>query len=186
MYVRKKKNRSGSTSVVVVSKKSGRYEEVKSFGASTNPEEISRLYRQAKEWAHPKCGRLEIVFYDVTSLYFETSVTDTLREPGFSKDGRMAESQVVLGLLVSEGGCPLSYSLYNGKQHEGFTMIPMIDDFKARFSLADDFVIVADSGLMSRKNVDLLRQGGYKYIIGARIRNTTGQVKDWILSPTDG
>ena len=298
MYVRKKKNRSGSTSVVVVSKKSGRYEEVKSFGASTNPEEISRLYRQAMEWAHPKCGQLEIdfddskgrereetrrvignmssvlingsqlllnriyesigfnripdeilrhlviarvsqpasklatvaylksyydedvdlsaiyrymdklyntqmelaqqisvehtrkilggrlgiVFYDVTTLYFETSVTDTLREPGFSKDGRMAESQVVLGLLVSEGGYPLSYSLYNGKQHEGFTMIPMIDDFKARFSLADDFVIVADSGLMSRKNVALLRQGGYKYIIGARIRNTAGQVKDWILS----
>ena len=298
MYVRKKKNRSGSTSVVVVSKKSGRYEEVKSFGASTNPEEISRLYRQAKEWAHPKCGQLEIdfddskgrereetrrvignmasvlingsqlllnriydsigfnripdeilrhlviarvsqpasklatvaylksyydedvdlsaiyrymdrlyntqmelaqqisvehtrkilggqlgiVFYDVTTLYFETSVTDALREPGFSKDGRMAESQVVLGLLVSEGGYPLSYSLYNGKQHEGFTMIPMIDDFKARFSLADDFVIVADSGLMSRKNVALLRQGGYKYIIGARIRNAAGQVKDWILS----
>ena len=64
MYVRKKKNRSGSTGVVVVSKKSGRYEEVKSFGASTNPEEISRLYRQAKEWAHPKCSRLEIDFDD--------------------------------------------------------------------------------------------------------------------------
>ena len=64
MFVRKKKNRSGSTGVVVVSKKSGRYEEVKSFGASTNPEEISRLYRQAKEWAHPKCGRLEIDFDD--------------------------------------------------------------------------------------------------------------------------
>ena len=47
-------------------------------------------------------GRLGIVFYDVTTLYFEISVTDALREPGFSKDGRMAESQVVPGLLVSE------------------------------------------------------------------------------------
>ena len=64
MYVRKKKNRSDSTSVVVVSKKSGRYEEVKSFGASTNPEEITQLYRQAMEWAHPKCGQLEIDFDD--------------------------------------------------------------------------------------------------------------------------
>ena len=70
-------------------------------------------------------GRLGIAFYDVTTLYFETSVTDALREPGFSKDGRMAESQVVLGLLVGEGGYPLSYSLYNGKQQEEFTMIPM-------------------------------------------------------------
>ena len=126
-------------------------------------------------------GRLGIVFYDVTTLYFETSSTDTLREPGFSKDGRMAESQVVLGLLVSEGGYPLSYSLYNGKQHEGFTMIPMIDNFTTRFSLDDAPIIVADSGLMSRKNIGLLRQGGYKYIIGARIRNTMGKVKDWIL-----
>ena len=57
-----------------------------------------------------------------------------------------------------------------------------VDDFKAHFSLADDFVIVANSGLMSRKNVALLSQGDYKYIIGARIRNTTGQVRDWILS----
>ena len=64
MYVRKKKNRSGNTSVVVVSKKSGRYEEVKNFGASTNLEEISRVYRQANEWAHPKCGQLEIDFDD--------------------------------------------------------------------------------------------------------------------------
>ena len=64
MYLRKKKNRSGSTGVVVVSKKSGRYEEVKSCGASTNPEEINQLYRQATEWAHPKCGRLEIEFDD--------------------------------------------------------------------------------------------------------------------------
>ena len=127
-------------------------------------------------------GRLGIVFYDVTTLYFETSVTDALREPGFSKDGRMTESQVVLGLLVSEGGYPLSYSLYNGKQHEGFTMIPMIDDFTSRFSMDNAPVIVADSGLMSRKNISLLRQGGYKYVIGARIRNATDQVKDWILS----
>ena len=54
-------------------------------------------------------GRLGIVFYDVTTLYFETSLTDALREPGFSKDGRMAESQVVLGLPVSEKGQPQAW-----------------------------------------------------------------------------
>ena len=79
-------------------------------------------------------GKIGLMFYDVTTLYFERSKTDILREPGFSKDGKTAESQVVLGLLVSEGGNPLSYSLYNGSQYEGFTMITMIDDFKQRFS----------------------------------------------------
>ena len=45
-------------------------------------------------------GRIGLMFYDVTTLYFETARTDVLREPGFSKDGKTAESQVVLGLLV--------------------------------------------------------------------------------------
>ena len=127
-------------------------------------------------------GKIGLMFYDVTTLYFETANTDVLREPGFSKDGKTAESQVVLGLLVSEGGYPLSYSLYNGSQYEGFTMIPMIDDFKQRFSLANDFVVVADSGLMNKKNVSLLRQAGYKYILGARIKSENAEIKQWIFS----
>ncbi|MCI7273299.1 hypothetical protein MR642_03120 [bacterium] len=53
-------------------------------------------------------GKIGLMFYDVTTLYFETAQTDVLREPGFSKDGKTAESQVILGLLVSEGGYPLS------------------------------------------------------------------------------
>jgi hypothetical protein len=47
-----------------------------------------------------------LMFYDVTMLYFETAVTDALREAGFSKDGKTAESQVVPGLPVSRGGYP--------------------------------------------------------------------------------
>ena len=127
-------------------------------------------------------GKIGLMFYDVTTLYFETSQTDILREPGFSKDGKTAESQVVLGLLVSEGGYPLSYSLFNGSQYEGFTMIPMIDDFKQRFTLGDDFIVVADSGLMNRNNVMLLQKAGYRYILGARIKNENKDVKQWILS----
>ena len=127
-------------------------------------------------------GKIGLMFYDVTTLYFETSQSDALREPGFSKDGKTAESQVVLGLLVSEGGYPLSYSLFNGSQYEGFTMIPMIDDFKQRFTLGADFVVVADSGLMNKNNVALLQEAGYKYILGARIKNEGASVKQWILS----
>ena len=100
----------------------------------------------------------------VTTLYFESSKTDVLREPGFSKDGKTAESQIVLGLLVSRDGYPLSYCIFNGSQYEGYTMIPVIDDFIQRF-LLDDFVVVADAGLMSKRNVQLLEDAGYKYII---------------------
>lgn len=127
-------------------------------------------------------GNLGMLFYDVTTLYFETTDKDELRESGFSKDGKNANPQVVLGLLVSRGGYPLSYSLFNGSQYEGYTMIPIVDDFVQRFNLGKDFVVIADAGLMSTKNVELLRKGGYKYIIGARIKKESGKLKDAIIS----
>jgi len=298
MYVRKKKNRSGTTSIVVVSKARGFYEEIHNFGTASTDDEVAALYTQAQHWlksrgdqlsldfddirgreleetrrvvgnfdavlingtqlllgriydsigfnripdeilrhlviarvTQPRSklatvsylksyynedvdlnsiyrymdklyntqrelvqqisvehtrkileGNIGMLFYDVTTLYFQTSNTDRLREPGYSKDGKTAESQVVLGLLVSAGGYPLSYSLFNGKQYEGFTMIPVMDDFKQRFGIGEDFVVVADSGLMSADNVRLLRDAGYKYIIGGRIRNEKKPVKDWIVS----
>lgn len=125
-------------------------------------------------------GNVGLLFYDVTTLYFETAQKDILRDNGFSKDGKTAESQIVLGLLVSRDGYPLSYCVFNGKQYEGYTMIPIIDDFIQRFSL-DDFVVVADAGLMSKRNVQLLEDAGYKYIIGARIHTESEATKKWIL-----
>lgn len=126
-------------------------------------------------------GRIGIVFYDVTTLYFETSREDGLRAPGFSKDGKTSESQVVLGLLVSRNGYPLSYSLFNGSQFEGRTMLPIVDDFVQRFNLTD-FVVVSDAGLMSRKNIALLKSAGYKFILGGRIKKEAESVKDWLFS----
>lgn len=107
-------------------------------------------------------GRIEMLFYDVTSLYFESFREDVLRSLGFSKDGKTSETQIILGLLVCENGYPLSYSIFNGAQCESYTMIPMIDDFKQRFKI-DDFVVVADSGFMISRNIDLLRSGGYLF-----------------------
>lgn len=126
-------------------------------------------------------GRVEMLFYDVTSLYFESFREDVLRTPGFSKDGKTAETQIILGLLVCENGYPLAYSLFNGAQYESYTMIPLIDDFKQRFGI-NDFIVVADSGFMITRNLDLLRRGGYKFIVGARIKKSSGSLKEWITS----
>lgn len=126
-------------------------------------------------------GAIGLVFYDVTTLYFETDDSDDLRERGFSKDGKHAQPQIILGLLVSKGGYPLSYSIFNGSQYEGRTMIPIVEDFVRRFGL-EDFVVVADSGLMNKSNISLLESGGYKYIIGARIKNENEEIRQWILS----
>jgi transposase len=126
-------------------------------------------------------GKIGLLFYDVTTLYFETDYGDELRETGFSKDGKHSQPQVVLGLLVSKEGYPLSYSIFNGSQYEGRTMLPVVEDFVQRFNL-DDFIVVADSGLMNQRNIALLESGNYKYIIGARIKNESNEIKTWALT----
>lgn len=298
MFIRKKKNRSGTTSVVVVDKRKGVYREIKTIGTSNDAHDIDCLLRQGKKWIssylgeqdifveHDKAleemqvteyllsnvenillngvqlilnnvfkltgfdqiedtifrqlviarlsqpmsksstveylkshfdedtqlhqiyryldklyntqqekiqqisvehtmrilgGKIGLLFYDVTTLYFEADYGDELRENGFSKDGKHSQPQVVLGLLVSKDGYPLSYSIFNGSQYEGRTMIPVVDDFVQRFNL-DDFIVVADSGLMNQRNIALLESGNYKYIIGARIKNESNDIKAWVLS----
>ena len=126
-------------------------------------------------------GSIGLVFYDVTTLYFETDYDDDLRRKGFSKDGKHALPQIVLGLLVSDGGYPLAYSIHQGNKYEGHTMLPIVEEFVKKFDLKD-FIIVADSGLMSKDNIKLLEEGKYKYILGARIKNESEEVKQWIFS----
>jgi len=60
-------------------------------------------------------------------------------------------------------------------------MLPVVEDFVQRFNL-DDFIVVADSGLMNQSNIALLESGNYKYIIGARIKNESNEIKTWALS----
>ena len=82
-------------------------------------------------------GKIGVVFYYVTTLYFETDHSDNLRKNGFSKDGKHSLPQIVLGLLVSDGGYPLAYSIHEGNKYEGHTMIPVVKDFAERFDLKD-------------------------------------------------
>ena len=64
-------------------------------------------------------GKIGLMFYDVTTLYFESDYGDEIRENGFSKDGKHSQPQIVLGLLVSKDDYPLTYSIFNGSQYEG-------------------------------------------------------------------
>jgi transposase len=121
------------------------------------------------------------MFYDVTTLYFETDRQDDLRKTGFSKEGRHSNPQIILGLLVSLDGYPLAYCIHEGNKYEGHTMLPVIREFVSKYQL-DDFIVVADSGLMTGANINDLEADGCKYIIGSRIKNEAEEVKRQILS----
>lgn len=124
---------------------------------------------------------LSVVFYDVTTIYFEVDNEDDLRKTGFSKEGKHQNPQIVLGLLVGKQGYPLTYEIFSGNQFEGHTMLPVIDAFRTKYNL-QQLVIVADSGLMSNNNIQELISKNYQFILGARIKNETKKTKEKILS----
>jgi transposase len=123
---------------------------------------------------------IQVVFYDVTTIYFEIDNEDDLRKTGFSKEGKHQNPQILLGLLVSEEGYPLAYEIFEGKQYEGHTMLPIINAFRVKYKLKK-LVVVADSGLLSKVNVDELIANNYEFILGARIKNEKQKIKEEIL-----
>ena len=131
--------------------------------------------------------KIGIVFYDMTTLYFETSDEDDLRKTGFSKDGKHQHPQIFLGLLVALGGYAIGYDIFEGNIFEGKTLLPVLRKFENKFGLTKP-VVVADAGLLSKENIEALEKDHYQYIIGARIKNESNPVKEQILSLnlTDG
>jgi Transposase len=125
-------------------------------------------------------GNISIVFYDMTTLYFEASDEDDLRKTGFSKDGKHQNPQIFLGLLVGLGGYAIGYDVFEGNIYEGHTLIPFIEKISKKFNL-DKPVIVADAGLLSNENIKALREMDYQYIIGARLKNESEKIKKQIL-----
>jgi hypothetical protein len=101
-----------------------------------------------------------ILFYDVTTIYFEIDLDDELRKTGFSKEGKHQHPQIVLGLLVSTNGYPMSYEIFEGNKFEGHTMIPVVEAFRKKHEL-NELVIIADSGLLSTQNIVELQEKGY-------------------------
>jgi len=126
-------------------------------------------------------GKLSILFYDVTTLYFEASDEDDLRKIGFSKDGKGQHPQIVLGLLVSTEGYPLAFEMFEGNMFEGKTMLLVVEKFKQKYEL-ENIVVVADAGLLSNENTEALIKLRYQFILGARIKNESNALQKTILS----
>jgi len=124
---------------------------------------------------------ISVVFYDMTTLYFEASDEDDLRKTGFSKDGKHQSPQIFIGLLVGLGGYAIGYDVYEGNTYEGHTLIPFLEKMSQKFNL-DKPVVIADSGLLSKNNIEALEENGYEYILGARIKNEGKAIKSQILS----
>lgn len=132
-------------------------------------------------------GEIGVVFYDMTTIYFESDQGDEFRVTGFSKEGKHQHPQIYLGLLVGKNGYPIGYDVFEGSIYEGHTLIPVLERFERRFDLQKP-IVVADAGLLSSDNITALKENQYRYILGARIKNESAKVKKQIkaLDLTDG
>ncbi|MBN2776491.1 MAG: IS1634 family transposase [Bacteroidales bacterium] len=125
-------------------------------------------------------GKIGVVFYDMTTLYFEASEEDDYRIPGFNKDGKHQQPQIMIGLLVSGHGYPIGYQIFEGNTSETKTLIPILEAFQNKFDI-DRPIVVADAALLSKKNIEDLSAKGYEYILGGRLKNETEEVKAKVI-----
>jgi hypothetical protein len=127
---------------------------------------------------------ITISFYDVTTLYFESESEDDLRKIGFSKEGKLARPQIQLGLFTTLQGYPLSYEVYEGNKYEGHTLIDILHKFQIKFQLKQKPIVVADRGMLTNENIAYLENNDYKYILAAKIKNITQELKNKIIELT--
>ena len=122
----------------------------------------------------------DIVFYDVTTFYYESKNENDLKKFGYSKDGKFGDVQVVMGLLIDKNGLPIGYELFSGNTFDSKTMVKVLDNLKGKFNL-DKVVIVADRGLNSKINLKLIKDAGYDYLMALSIKSMSENMKDIIL-----
>jgi len=117
--------------------------------------------------------KVELVFYDITSTYFEgeKSITeDDIRAYGHTRDHRPDRRQVVIGLVVSSTGLPICHHVFPGNTVDNQTVIQVIKDIKERFSLTK-VIFVGDRGMISRDNIQQIKEMGLDYIFAHSLKN---------------
>jgi len=123
---------------------------------------------------------VSLAFFDVTTLYFESTETDSLRNFGYSKDHRFNTTQVVLALATNEDGLPLGYELFSGNTAEVSTLISAIKSWESYMKIKD-VCFIADRAMFSKENLKVLDESGYRYIVAAKLKTLTQARQNQIL-----
>lgn len=142
------------------------YRHIKKFIALKDKIETKILDFAKKEFNFD----FSLVFFDVTTLYFESFKSDDLRKPGFSKDNKSQQPQILIGLIVNSLGFPIGYDIFEGNKFEGHTIIPTITAFKRKHNIGD-LTVVADAAMISFANIRALEANNLSFIVGARLGN---------------
>jgi transposase len=124
---------------------------------------------------------VEVLFFDVTTLYCESEDEDELRRFGFSKDQKTHLTQVVLALASTKDGLPVGYKLFPGNTAETTTLLQAVKEWKTTLHI-DQITIIADRAMMSEANIALLEASKLKYVIAAKLKKLPKSMQENILS----
>lgn len=145
-------------------------------------------YNKTKELFGDK---IDVIYFDATTIYFESFIEDTgddaIKKNGYSKDLKFNQPQVVLALMVTKEGLPIGYEAFSGDTFDGHTLIPSLKILREKYNI-DNVVYVADSGMFNKDNLkelDDLEEYNFNYIVGARIKNQSKDIKEKILERSD-
>lgn len=124
--------------------------------------------------------KVDLLFFDVTTLYFESQKADELRNFGYSKDHKIGETQVVLALATTPDGLPIGYTLFPGKTAEVKTLLQCLDEWRKVADIGDA-VVIADRAMMSADNLLAMEQKNIRYVVAAKLKQFPSKLKEQIL-----
>jgi transposase len=137
-------------------------------------------YNETKKLFNDK---IDVIYFDATTIYFESFKEDEFKKNGYSKDLKFNQPQVVLALMVTKEGLPIGYEAFSGDTFDGHTLIPSLKILRDKYDI-DNVVYVADSGMFNKNNLEeleKLEEHEFNYIVGARIKSLSKNIKEKIL-----
>ena len=144
---------------------------------------IDRLQLLARNQAQDLLNRpLDVLLFDCTTLYFESFVSDGLKQPGYSKDAKFKESQVLLALMVTPEGLPVGYEVLPGASFEGQSLVPALRRLRRAHELRR-VICVADRGMLSGANLAAMEAEGMFHIVGAKLKQLPKDCREEVLDP---
>ena len=128
--------------------------------------------------------KIDVLWFDATTAYFETFSREGFKKPGYSKDGKFKEDQIVIGMATDENGIPLHYKVFPGNSADSNTFIPFMLEIADLYEI-NTVTIIADKGMSVNRNIRFLESKNWNYIISYRMKAGSKQFKEYVLDEKD-
>jgi transposase len=113
----------------------------------------------------------DLVFYDITSTYFEGAGPQNFAKHGYSRDGKQQNVQVIIGVVVV-AGWPIAHHVWAGNRVDHSTVQEVISDLRKRFEFGR-LIFVGDRGMVTEENIESITKSEQGYLVGIKRRRNT-------------